>query len=51
MTEASMRQLAAAIVERAVWDWQKAVTQLEDNPDYQHAWAAKDEIERFFESY
>ena len=21
-----------------------------DNPDYQHAWAAKDEIERFFES-
>jgi len=50
MTEASMRQLAAAIVERAVWDWQKAMSQLEDNPDYQHAWAAKDEIERFFES-
>ncbi len=50
MTEASMRQLAAAIVDRAVMDWHKAVTQLEDNPDYQHAAAAKDEIERFFES-
>ena len=25
------------------------MTQLDDNPDYQHAWAAKDEIERFFE--
>jgi hypothetical protein len=50
MTEASMRQLAAAIVERAVMDWQKAVSQLEENPDYRHAWAAKDEIERFFES-
>ena len=37
MTEAGMRQLAAAIVERAVMDWQKAVSQLEDNPDYQHA--------------
>ena len=50
MIEAGMRQLAAAIVERAVLDWHKAVTQLGDNPDYQHAWVAKDEIERFFES-
>jgi hypothetical protein len=50
MTEASMRHLAAAIVERAVMDWHKATSQLEDNPDYEYAWAAKDEIERFFES-
>ena len=50
MTETSMRHLAAAIVERAVTDWHKAVSQLEDNPDYEYAWAAKDEIERFFES-
>jgi hypothetical protein len=50
MTEASMRHLAAAIVERAVTDWHKAVSQLEDNPDYVYAWATKDEIERFFES-
>lgn len=50
MTETGMRQLAAAIVERAVLDWQKAVSQLESNPDYVYAWATKDEIERFFES-
>jgi hypothetical protein len=50
MTEASMRHLAAAIVERAVSDWHKAVSQLESNPDYLYAWADKDEIERFFES-
>ena len=50
MTEASMRQLAAAIVDRAVMDWHKAMSQLEDNPDYLYAWADKDEIERFFES-
>ncbi|PKL10355.1 MAG: hypothetical protein CVV48_05385 [Spirochaetae bacterium HGW-Spirochaetae-4] len=50
MTEASMRHLAAAIVERAVTDWHKAVSQLESNPDYVYAWATKDEIERFFES-
>ncbi|MFA7019900.1 MAG: hypothetical protein WC239_13055 [Sphaerochaetaceae bacterium] len=50
MTEASMRHLAAAIVERAITDWHKAVSQLESNPDYVYAWATKDEIERFFES-
>ena len=50
MTETSMRHLAAAIVERAVTDWHKAVSQLEDNPDYVYAWADKDEIECFFES-
>lgn len=50
MTEASIRHLAAAIVERAVVDWHKAVSQLEGNPDYVYAWATKDEIERFFES-
>jgi len=50
MTETSMRHLAAAIVERAVTDWHKAVSQLESNPDYVYAWATKDEIERFFES-
>lgn len=50
MTEASMRHLAAAIVDRAVMDWHKAMSQLEDNPDYLYAWADKDEIERFFES-
>jgi hypothetical protein len=50
MTEASMRHLAAAIVERAVTDWHKAVLQLEGNPDYEYAWATKDEIEQFFES-
>ncbi len=50
MTETSMRDLAAAIVERAVTDWHKAVSQLESNPDYVYAWATKDEIERFFES-
>ena len=50
MTESSMRQLAAAIVDRAVMDWHKAMSQLEDNPDYVYAWATKDEIERFFES-
>jgi hypothetical protein len=50
MTEASMRHLATAIVERAVTDWHKAVSQLEGNPDYVYAWATKDEIERFFES-
>jgi hypothetical protein len=50
MTETSMRHLAAAIVERAVTDWHKAMSQLEDNPDYLYAWADKDEIERFFES-
>ncbi len=50
MTEASMKHLAAAIVDRAVSDWHKAVSQLEDNPDYLYAWADKDEIERFFES-
>jgi hypothetical protein len=37
-------------VDRAVADWHKAVSRLEDNPDYEYAWAAKDEIERFFES-
>ncbi len=42
-----MRQLAAAIVDRAVMDWHKAMSQLEDNPDYLYAWADKDEIERF----
>jgi hypothetical protein len=31
-------------------DWHKAMSQLEDNPDYVYAWATKDEIERFFES-
>jgi len=50
MTKASMKHLAAAIVERALFDWHKAVSQLEGNPDYEYAWAAKDEIERFFES-
>jgi len=50
MTEASMRHLAAAIVERALSDWRKAVGQLKDNPDYTYAWETKDEIERFFES-
>ena len=50
MSDTSMRQLAAAIVERAAMDWHKAVSQLEDNPDYVYAWTAKDEIERFFES-
>ena len=50
MTEASMRHLAAAIVERALSDWNKAVSQLEGNPDYEYAWADKDEIKRFFES-
>ena len=50
MTEASMKHLAAAIVERALSDWKKAVSQLEDNPDYEYAWADKDEIESFFES-
>jgi hypothetical protein len=50
MTKASMKHLAAAIVDRAVSDWNKAVSQLEDNPDYEYAWADKDEIERFFES-
>ena len=50
MTEASMRHLASAIVDRAVTDWHKAMSQLEGNPDYVYAWAAKDEIERFFES-
>ena len=50
MTEASMRHLAAAIVERALSDWHKAVSQLEGNPDYTYAWADKDEIERFFAS-
>jgi len=50
MSDSNMRQLAAAIVERAAMDWHKAVSQLEDNPDYVYAWAAKDEIERFFES-
>ena len=50
MTETSMKHLAAAIVERAVTDWHKAVSQLEGNPDYEYAWADKDEIECFFES-
>jgi hypothetical protein len=50
MTEASTRHLAAAIVDRAVSDWNKAVSQLEGNPDYVYAWATKDEIENFFES-
>ncbi|MEA5033552.1 MAG: hypothetical protein VB025_15515 [Sphaerochaeta sp.] len=50
MTEASMRHLAAAVVDRALADWHKAVSQLESNPDYVYAWATKDEIERFFES-
>ena len=50
MTETSMKHLAAAIVDRAVSDWNKAVSQLEDNPDYEYAWYDKDEIERFFES-
>jgi hypothetical protein len=50
MTEASMRHLASAIVDRAVADWHKAVSLLEGNPDYVYAWADKDEIERFFES-
>ena len=50
MTETSMKHLAAAIVDRAVMDWHKAMSQLEDNPDYVYAWATKDEIERFFES-
>jgi hypothetical protein len=50
MTEASMRHLAAAIMERALSDWRKAVGQLKDNPDYIYAWETKDEIERFFES-
>jgi len=50
MTETTMRIFAVAIVERAVADWHKAMSQLEDNPDYQYAWETKDEIERFFES-
>jgi hypothetical protein len=50
MTETSMKHLASAIVERALSDWHKAVSQLEANPDYEYAWADKDEIERFFES-
>ncbi|PKL12460.1 MAG: hypothetical protein CVV52_09960 [Spirochaetae bacterium HGW-Spirochaetae-8] len=50
MTETSIRLLAAAIIERALDDWRKAASQLKDNPDYQYAWEAKDEIERFFES-
>jgi hypothetical protein len=50
MTKTSMRHLAAAIVDRAVMDWHKAVSQLEGNPDYVYAWATKDEVESFFES-
>ena len=50
MTETSIKHLAAAIVDRAVTDWHKAVSQLEGNPAYVYAWATKDEIERFFES-
>ena len=48
MTEKSMQLLAAAIVERALDDWHKAVSQLAENPDYQYARNTKLEIEKFF---
>ena len=49
MTEKIMRHLATAIVERAVTDWRKAVSQLVDNPEYRYALKTKREVEEFFE--
>ena len=49
MTEASMRHLAAAIVERAVMDWHKVHLLLKENPAYVPALETKAEIERFFQ--
>ena len=34
MTETTMRIFAVAIVERAVADWHKAMSQLKENPEY-----------------
>ena len=48
MTQKSTRKFVVAIAERAQRDWLKAVAQLQDNPDYQHAWETKQEIEEFF---
>lgn len=45
-----MRLLAAAIIERAIEDWRKSITLLNENPEYQNAKETKDEIEEFFES-
>lgn len=50
MTTASMKNLAAAIVERAVDDWKKAGVQLAENPDYQYAIETREEVEAFLES-
>ncbi len=50
MTEKIMRHLATAIVERAVTDWRKAVSQLADNPEYRYALETKREIEEFFDT-
>ncbi|HKL58452.1 MAG TPA: hypothetical protein VJ863_01025 [Sphaerochaeta sp.] len=48
MSEKSMRLLAAAVIERAVTDWRKAVSLLDENPDYQYALEIKYEVEEFF---
>ncbi len=48
MTEETMQVFVAAIVERAVRDWRKAVSQLTDNPEYPYALATQQEIEEFF---
>ena len=50
MKESTMQLLAAAIVERAIDDWHKAITLLAGNPDYLYAIETKQEIEEFFES-
>ena len=46
-----MRVFAAAIIDRALHDWHKAISQLQVNPDYQHAQNTKREIEEFFSSW
>lgn len=50
MKDTSMRLLAAAIIERAIEDWRKSITLLNENPEYHYAIETKQEIEEFFES-
>ena len=48
MSGESMKLLVSAIIERAVNDWRKAVSLLDESPDYQYALNTKREVEEFF---
>ena len=48
VSENGMRRLAAAVVERAISDWNKADELLRGNPDYMQAQETQREIEHFF---